>query len=1476
LEHFKSVKFIDTNSFRGKYKTGIARNRVDMASKKLKQSLNSMSNEFPKINRSSKNSVQTNVKQNSNDNNVNKNTFEEIFIELEKELPEYVIAQEGFLKGLSIAFKRPILHQKNEGIKNVVFITGPRGTGRHLSVKVATNFLSKKKLLISKEVKIIDLSKYKLEKNVEALFVPDVFRAFYSRSQVIVFDNLSECHPMVIDYITKIVVDEKLKMDKRYKEQNNGMSDITGVLEVDATDEILVNNKYIFFITEKKESFIKNTFPTKFLNKVNDILSTEELNVNALEIITSYHIEETLEKSNKNLNIVLTVEDNVVQNIVHNLEVNKGAFGIFEYIEKNIYNSLVELVIHKEISSNNAYKISVRDNNLLLTCDGYEKVINNMFKDNTEEILLELDTELDNVIGLKNIKDFIIGLKDNIRIQRQREINGENKSNISLHMVFTGNPGTGKTTIARIVAKYLKTLGYLSSGHLIEITRNDLVGMYVGETTQKTFSKINAAKGGILFIDEAYSLVKNKNDIFGLEAVDTLVKYMEDYRDDLVVIMAGYKDEMEGFLETNSGLLSRFNNQIEFEDYSNEELLNILKVTVKVKGYNISEADDKEFLELFERKRIKGKNDSGNGRLVRNLVEKAIVNSTKRLSNVDIANLNPQNLSELTLLDFQIQNKKEIDLEKRLDDIVGLESVKAFVKGLQKQLIANKKRKKMGITLNNSQSLNMIFTGNPGTGKTTVARVIAQLMSDMGILKTGQVIETDRSGLIGQYLGETTKKTTEIFKKAMGGVLFIDEAYALVSDSNNNDIYGKEAIDTLVKLVEEHREDTVVILAGYSKEMSEFLNSNSGLKSRFPLKINFPDYNLEELYSIGMILINEKGFKLEKTAEDDFLNYISLKKRTAGSNQGNGRMVRNIVEELIRNQSGRIADSEVITEGDIQIIKKEDFIIEETSNEKEIDLKKRLDDIVGLESVKAFVKGLQKQLIANKKRKKMGITLNNSQSLNMIFTGNPGTGKTTVARVIAQLMSDMGILKTGQVIETDRSGLVGQYLGETTKKTTEVFREARGGVLFIDEAYALVSSSDDNDRFGKEAIDTLVKLVEEYREDTVVILAGYSKEMSEFLNTNSGLKSRFPLQINFPDYNLEELYSIGMILINEKGFKLEKTAEDDFLNFISLKKRTSGSNQGNGRMVRNIVEELIRNQSGRIADSDVILEGDIQVIKKEDIIIQDIISEKFDLESRLENVIGLQEVKNYIRSLQAQTKIRNERKKIGLLVDTSQSLHMIFKGNPGTGKTTMARIVADVLYNLGILRSRKLVETDRSGLVAGYVGQTALKTKSKIDEALGGVLFIDEAYALASRGTENDFGKEAIDTLVKAMDDNRDDLLIILAGYNNDMDDFLNMNPGLQSRFPNIIEFEDYTIEELITICSNMYTHNGYIVTEEGRGKLESIFETALINSNFGNGRYCRNVMEKSIRNQALRLAKLDDLNRDKLITIIAEDIEEI
>ncbi|MDU1539715.1 MAG: AAA family ATPase [Paeniclostridium sordellii] len=797
------------------------------------------------------------------------------------------------------------------------------------------------------------------------------------------------------------------------------------------------------------------------------------------------------------------------------------------------------------------------------------------------------------------MKEFIRKLEDNIKIQNIRKNNGAKEAKLSLHMIFTGNPGTGKTTMARIMAKYLKALGYLSSGHLVEVSRNDLVGQYVGETAQKTMNKVNYAMGGILFIDEAYAIARDENDIFGIEAVDTIVKAVEDNRDNLVVILAGYTKEMENFLKTNSGLKSRFNYNVEFEDYTPIELLEISKVIAKSNGYTIDENLDDRLIELFEGKQIKGKNDSGNGRLARNIIEQAIANQSNRLAKLDEKDINKDEVNKLTISDFGLDKKESFNLEEELSQVVGLYEVKEFVKNLEKQLIAKEKRKQVGVNVELSQSLNMIFTGNPGTGKTTVARLIGNLMKNMGILKSGQVIETDRSGLVGQYAGETTKKTTEVFKSALGGVLFIDEAYALMSS--------------------------------------------------------------------------------------------------------------------------------------------------------------------------------------------------------------------------------------------------------------------------------------ENDPLGKEAVDTLVKLIEDFREDIVVILAGYDKEMKDFLNTNSGLESRFPLSINFKDYDIEELVKIGKLMINSKGFILDGNSEDELEDAIKKEKHKNSTQSGNGRMVRNIIEKAIRKQSSRIAEMDIIDEQSAVLLKEEDFGIYAKSEENFNLDEKLNEVVGLNEVKEFIRSLQAQLKIREQRKSLGLPVDESQTLHMIFKGNPGTGKTTMARIVGEVLYSMGVLNSKTFVETDRSGLVAGYVGQTAIKTKEKIESAIGGILFIDEAYALAQdAGSGSGFGKEAIDALVKGMDDNRDNLLVILAGYSDDMNKFLDTNPGLKSRFANIIEFKDYSVDDLLIIADNLFRNKGYVITKEARLKMKDIFKEACKVSDFGNGRYVRNIFEKAVRNQAVRLEKIDNLTKEYLVTIEACDVSEV
>ena len=801
------------------------------------------------------------------------------------------------------------------------------------------------------------------------------------------------------------------------------------------------------------------------------------------------------------------------------------------------------------------------------------------------------------------------------------------------------------------------------------------------------------------------------------------------------------------------------------------------------------------------------------------------------------------------------------EVKAELDEVIGLDEVKHYVLGIERNLDAQRMRKEAG-RKTSPVSMHMIFTGNPGTGKTTIARIVAKYLKALGVISSGHLREVSRSDLVGQYVGHTATQTRSVIESAVGGVLFIDEAYSLCRGDNDN--FGLEAIDTLVKGMEDNRDDLVVILAGYTDEMGEFLNSNPGLRSRFPNTIEFPDYSPQEMLSIAKSIASSRGYTIAGSCEEPLLRQFERSQVKGRNDSGNGRLVRNVVETAIVRQSQRILDQ---SGADIDELVPEDFAFDDA---EEFDLEAELSAIIGLESVKEFIRAQRKLLIANQKRRDAGLATDTSQNLNMLFLGNPGTGKTTVARIMANMLKEMKYLKSGQLVEVGRSDLVSQYAGGTARKTEEVFRKALGGVLFVDEAYSL---SQNGDSFGQEAIDTLVKLIEDFREDTVVILAGYQREMTQFLKSNSGLESRFPIKVEFPGYSQGELVAIAEKMFTAKGFTLTDVARGELPERLASFKRGEAGTSGNGRMVRNYVENVLRNQSARVAAYDATRDELVEVLP-EDLAIE-AASEGFDLEAELSQVIGLDGVKQYMRSLQARLRLVSERRRLGLPVDETQTLHMVFTGNPGTGKTTMARLIAKTLFNIGVVSSDKVVETDRAGLVAGYVGQTAIKTADVIKRAMGGILFIDEAYALSSGG-ENDFGKEAIDTLVKLVDDNRDSIVVILAGYTKDMNDFLASNPGLKSRFPNVIEFTDYNTEELLEIADLFYGKNGYILTDSARQRLAEVFDSARKQESFGNGRYVRNVYERSLNNQAMRLSGDFNLTREELTTIEAADIEEV
>jgi SpoVK/Ycf46/Vps4 family AAA+-type ATPase len=533
----------------------------------------------------------------------------------------------------------------------------------------------------------------------------------------------------------------------------------------------------------------------------------------------------------------------------------------------------------------------------------------------------------------------------------------------------------------------------------------------------------------------------------------------------------------------------------------------------------------------------------------------------------------------------------------------------------------------------------------------------------------------------------------------------------------------------------------------------------------------------------------------------------------------------------------------------------------------------RLDKMPGLDGVKRHLERLRSRLEADARLRAEGLADAEPGSNHLVFTGNPGTGKTTVARLVGEMYRDLGVLRRGHVIEAAAPDLVSAYQGDTAIKTSALVDRALDGVLFIDEAYQL---SDQQGGFGKDAIDTLLKRMEDDRRRLVVIAAGYPAKMEEFLSANEGLRSRFPVAnvIEFADYDPKTLLAIALGRLRAQGLTWTPALERDLTAAIAGMHRTRRQGFGNARAMREVCDEIVNAWAERTRP-DVHLPADAADIPERLAVHLDRgVPEMAELLGELDAMTGLQPVKETIRTLVGRIALQQRRGKDGQVV----APHILFLGPPGTGKTTVARLVGRILKTLGLLVDGHVHEVGRVDLVAGYVGQTAIKTSEQVDKALDGVLFIDEAYSLSAAsasGAGNDFGKEAIDTLVQQMENLRGRIAVIAAGYPGPMEEFLATNPGLASRFTVRVDFPDYSAAELIEILTAMAAKEDFVITPEAEKKALAWFEAAkrAQPASFGNGRAARGLLERMEARLAARVLTLADAGDAELSTFRAEDV---
>ncbi|HTT50443.1 MAG TPA: AAA family ATPase [Streptosporangiaceae bacterium] len=536
----------------------------------------------------------------------------------------------------------------------------------------------------------------------------------------------------------------------------------------------------------------------------------------------------------------------------------------------------------------------------------------------------EAMAELDNMIGLTAVKDQIRSIAASIEAARRRAVAGYATDKPMQHMVFLGPPGTGKTAVARIVAKIFYAFGLLDTPAVVEAHRADLVGEYLGATAIKTNDLIDSALGGVLFIDEAYSLVNDgdgQGDRFGAEAVQALLTRAEDDRDNLIIILAGYERQMENFLGSNPGLTSRFAVRVKFPGYTSAELLSLADLAIERRG-ELLDPDARPVLwRLFEdvgRRRMA--DELGNGRFVRSLLEKAgqardvrVMSAAAEPTSADLVTLRGGDLEQaFAELTTRFRGYGETPtLESalaELDALIGLEPVKRQVHEIAAQLKVARLRDAHGLA-SAPPARHFVFTGPPGTGKTTVARILGRIFAALGLLVRPSVVEAHRADLVGEHLGSTAIKTNKLIDSALGGVLFIDEAYALYNDGySGGDAFGSEAVAALLKRAEDDRDRLVIVLAGYTADMDRFLRSNPGLASRFGVRISFPSYSPQELTSIAEVIAQQAGdnFGPDTTPVLDQIFGDACEHRKIDE-LGNGRFARSLFERACAVRDLRVA-----------------------------------------------------------------------------------------------------------------------------------------------------------------------------------------------------------------------------------------------------------------------------------------------------------------------------------------------------------------------------------------------------------------------------------------------------------------------------------------------------------------------------------------------------------------------------------------
>jgi len=1097
-------------------------------------------------------------------------------------------------------------------------------------------------------------------------------------------------------------------------------------------------------------------------------------------------------------------------------------------------------------------------------------------------------------VGLQIVRSKLERMLESIQEEIQEY---KNRKAVRKILVFQGNTGTGKTTVADSFTRKLSQSGCLESEIVItnwaRDIRQHLISQKMPTNEAGIKQYINQLKPGAIIIDGA---------VEDPEFLHELIVAVSRTEQNFISLLVGLKERFEKYFEEHREDQQLIGGYFDFPDQSINDLALILKQKLIERYFTIDSEAEALLADYVTEQRFNVNVHHKNGHLVEKVCL-AAVEEQHRVNWKQNGSI-PEEKKHITINDIPLKNKPRTvdEILKELDTMVGMTDVKKAVREIaNKTRYAKKLAEQQGKDYR-GEGNHIVITGNPGTGKTTIIRTLGSIFKASGVLASDSLLEVQGADLKAAYVGQSKDRVNDYCDQALGRILFIDEAYTLVNDQGPVDDFAKEAINVLMARLENDRDKFIGVVAGYPREMETFIRKgNPGMERRFKHRLHLPDYSADELIEIfERFNVQKEGFTLTSEAQKKAREVI--REMVAGKNErfGNAGSIRVFFENTTSRLASRLAklpDDELENAG-TTVIQAEDIAWDKKEAAPIDEVLADLDRMVGMTDVKKMVRQLAENLKIQQKR----IELEKEEAAargeeykpkagreernNIVITGNPGTGKTTIVRTLAKLFYSIGLTSNDRVEECQGNELKGSYVGQSKDNVNNYCERAMGGVLFVDEAYSLVNDQGPVDSFAKEAVDTLMARMENDGGKFVTVIAGYQKEIELFLDkSNPGMRRRFVHYIHLPDYSAEELIKIFEDFnVKSSGFTLSNDAQKEARKKIIGMAASRGPNFGNAGEMRELFNRIKRRQASRLNKlSEEELKDKINLIEVEDI--GDSGGEEKVLSidevlAGLEDMVGMKEVKETVRGIA--TKLVHQKKiadKTGKASE-GEGNNICITGNPGTGKTTIVRTLARLFKAIGLLSDDKPIEIQGADLKGSYLGQSKDKVNEYCRQAMGRVLFIDEAYSLVNeQGPVDDFSQEAITVLLAHLENDRDKYVCVVAGYPKEMDTFIKKsNPGMERRFKHYIHIPDYSAEELIEIFERFNVQKaGYTLTDAAREKAHDVIRAMVANKgpNFGNAGTLRTFFEKVTGNTANRVSKLPEDQQNAILQVIeAEDIQ--